>query len=165
MVMTQNNLENALNGLSFDEAKKLLQKEGRKLERIAKSEWRKYLNSYSPKEYIRTGRSEKAIKLNNVKQVSSDELGIELTWQNDLVYHDSVLYKKGYTSKNKKGHSVMLISRGWHSVKLEKKLKRRIYRFTYYQGSGYIDNVIKRYKAVKDKNVSLELQWSGAFTR
>ena len=59
----------------------------------------------------------------------------------------------------------MLISRGWHSVKLEKKLKRRIYRFTYYQGSGYIDNVIKRYKAVKDKNVSLELQWSGAFTR
>lgn len=145
------------------EAKKILLIEGRKLKNIAQMEWAKYLNSYSPVEYIRTHDSEKALKLGIVKVVNSDHLGIEVTWDNTLVYHDSWLYKKGKAKKNVQGHSIMLISKGWHSKKLEKVYGKRVYRHTYYQGYGYIDNVIRAYENVKDPRIHIELQWSGVF--
>jgi len=97
-----NNITKAFQGYSEAEAKKLLLKEGRRLEGIAKKVWRRTMG-YKPKVYAvhltgvagkRTGRSERAIKLGKVKVLEDGNLGIELTWDNDLVYHESALGKK-----------------------------------------------------------------------
>jgi hypothetical protein len=147
---------------SEKDAMKVLLAEGRKLEAIARKEWRRYLGSYSPKEYVRTGNSEKAIKLKTRPiKVGTDHIAIEVTWENDLAWHDSWLYKKGKTKTNQRGHAVLLISAGWHSKKLERVYKRgarKPYRHTYYEGYGYLTKVINSYNAVRDKRIGLELE-------
>ena len=87
------------------EAKRVLESEGRRLESIARKVWNEYLGSYTPKMYVRSGKTEKSIKLGKVFSIDADTLGIELTFVNDLVYHDSVIGKS-----HPKGHSIMLIS-------------------------------------------------------
>lgn len=153
-------LNNALFFDSPEQAMMALEREGKKLMKIAKIEWQKYLKSYKPVQYIRTGNSERAIKLGKPKMIGANQYGIELTWVNNLVYHNSVV-----PNSNKKGHSVMLISSGWHSKKLEKIYGRQVYRHTYYEGNSYINNVMKKYESQKDRRIDLELQWSGAFTK
>ncbi|AYP68257.1 virion structural protein [Bacillus phage vB_BcoS-136] len=159
-----NNIASALQGMSEAQARRVLQEEGRKLERIARSVWRAYLASYTPKEYarhlgkpsgVRTGNSERAIKLKQVKRTGINEFGIELTWENDLVYHDSVM-------NHKKGHAVMLISSGWTSSRGRNK---DVYRFGYYEGFDYLGKVEKTYNAMKHPQVYLEIQWSGKYLK
>jgi len=131
-----------------------LLREGRKLERIARKVWRQYENSYSPKQYVRTGNSAKSIKLRTMPiKLSEDEIGIELTWENELAWHDSVV-----PNSKKKGHAILLISAGWHSKKLERAYGKSVYRHTYYEGYGYLTEVINAYNAVRDKRVGLELE-------
>lgn len=148
-----------------EEAKKVLRAEGRKLKYIAIKVWRLYLSSYKPKVYIRTRDGQRSIKLKDVKLIGNNELGIELIWENDLAYHDSWLYKKGKSTKNVKGHAIMLISEGWYNQKLEAKLGRRIYRFTYFEGTGYLNRVYREYMKVKDHRVTVDVSWSGRFTK
>jgi hypothetical protein len=151
MAKQSNNLQGALQGLSEQEAYKLLVREGKRLERIAKKAWQVYYASYKPVEYVREYDSNKAIKLGRVKKVGPNQLGIELTWEDSLAYHPS-RFKGG-----KKGHSIILISEGWHSKKLEAKIGRR-YRFTYFEGTGYISKVISLWNAGAPKGISIELQ-------
>lgn len=158
---------------SLEEARKVLLQEGKKLEQIARLEWDKYLHSYKPVEYKRTGNSAKAIKLGGVIPIGENKFGIELTWVNNLVYHDSWLYKKGKTSTNKRGHAIMLIGTRWHSKKLEKVYRKRVYRHTYWQwegangldGTSYLDNIVKKYEQIKDPRINIEIQWSGKFLK
>lgn len=147
---------------SEEEAIKALQAEGRKLKYIAIKVWRKYLSSYKPKAYIRTRKSQNAIKLGRVKQISEDSFGIEVTFLDDLAYHDSILNTK--KKQHEQGHSIMLISEGWTSTNLERKIGRRE-RFTHYEGFDYIGKVKEEYEKVKHKGIELEIQWSGKFTR
>lgn len=136
-------------------AKLALESEGKRLKEIAVKQWRKYLNSYSPKMYVRTGKSERSIKLGNVVKLDENTLGIELTFVNDLAYHDSIF-------GGKKGHAIMLISAGWHSKKAEQNMGRGgIYRLTYYEGSGYLYQVYKEFYASRKKGIDIEIQWSG----
>ena len=139
------------------EAKRVLKQEGRRLEQIAKKVWNGYLGSYSPKMYVRTGKSQKSIKLNNVFRVDENTWGIELTFQNDLTYHDSVFGKS-----QPKGHSIMLISSGW---KVRKGWHKKIHRFGYYGGFDYLGKVIKEFNNGKHKGIELEVQWSGNYTK
>lgn len=148
---------------SFDteaEARKVLEEEGRKLKYIAIKQWRLYLSSYTPKMYVRTRKSQRAIKLGRVIKLDNNTFGLELTFENDLVYHDSVIKKSKL-----KGHSIMLISNGWHSKKLEAKIGRRIERFTYYEGSGYLSKVYNEYMKVKHVGITLDTEWSGKATK
>lgn len=144
---------------SEEEARKELLRAGRELEKIAINVWRKYLSSYKPKVYVRTGKSEKSIKLGSVKKLDDNTLGIELTWVNDLAYHDSI-----FGEGNKQGHAIMLISAGWKAKKLEKKIGRK-YRLTYYEGFDYIGKVREAFESVKHRGIELEIQWSGKSTR
>ncbi|UUV46703.1 neck protein [Bacillus phage vB_BanS-Thrax4] len=160
------------NGLYFQtdlEAIKVLTKEGKKIERIARRVWQQYMGSYSPKEYRRTGKSLRAIKLKGIKSHGLGMYSIELTWENSLAYHDSWLYTEGKTSVNKKGHAIMLIGTRWHSKKLEAIYRKQIYRHTYWAwnggGGSYLDTVVSQYKAVADKRIMVEVQWSGAFIK
>lgn len=165
--MNLNSLNSAISNATEKEVKRILLNEGRRLERIARKIWRRHMAQYKPKVYARhingvagqrTGRSEKAIKLGRVKMIAPNQWGIELTWENDLVYHDSIFQNQP------KGHSVMLISDGWHSKKLEKKFGK-IKRFTYFEGTGYLGKVIKEWQASAPKGISIDKQWSGAYTK
>ena len=143
---------------SFDsemEARRVLEEEGRKLKYIAVKQWRLYLSSYTPKRYVRKRKSQRAIKLGRVIKLDNNTFGIELTFENDLVYHDSVMVKGG-----NKGHSIMLISDGWHSKKAEQKLGRRIDNFTYFEGTGYLYKVYKEYMGVKHKGIIVDTNWN-----
>ena len=154
--MVKNNLLSSLEGLGQLEAHRLLEQEGRKLERIARSVWRAYLSSYRPKVYARTGKSYEAIQLKAVKRLDSEFLGIELTWKNELVYHDSEMKNR------QQGHAVMLISNGW---RVKRGKHRDVYRFGYYEGFDYLGKVEKTYNAMKNPLVHLEIQWSGKFLK
>jgi len=137
------------------EAVKVLNAEGRKLKAIALKVWRRYLGSYQPQMYVRTGRSEKGIKLKPVRKVGVNTYTIELTFENGLMYHDSV-FGKGQP----KGHSIMLISSGWHSKKLENRIGV-VPNFTYKGGFDYLGQVQAEYNAIRNKKVFLDIQWSG----
>lgn len=151
-----------INGV-FDserEAINALQAEGKRLQDVAIKVWRQYLASYTPKTYVRSGDSERAIKLGKVKKIDEETLGIELTFEDDLAYHNSVVSSNG----KPKGHSFMLISSGWHAVNLERKIGKRE-RFTSYRGFNYIGKVIEEFNNGKHDGVELEIQWSNKYTK
>jgi len=139
---------------SEKEAILALEKEGRRLKYIALKIWRKYLSEYQPKKYVRTRRSQKAIKLGMVKPLGNDTFGIELTFDNDLTYHNSVVDKNKYPQ----GHSIMLISEGW---KVKRGKHKDTYRFGYFEGIDYIGRVVREFNNGKHKGISLEVQWAG----
>lgn len=138
---------------SDKEAIKALESEGRRLKYIALKAWRKYLSSYKPRVYVRTRKSQRGIKLGKVKKIGVDSYGIELTFVDDLMYHDSVI-----NSREPKGHSIMLISNGW---KVKKGKHRDIENFGYFEGIDYLGTVEKEFNRGKKKGVDLEIQWSG----
>ena len=149
------------------EAKRVLREEGKRLKKIARKVWLEYEGSYTPSKYVRTGNSLKSIKLGNVFKVDDNTWGIELTFQNDLAYHNSVLKSKS-GKKHKKGHSIMLISSGWI---VKKGKHKNIYRFGYYesksgyQGFDYIGKVVNEFNSGKHQGISLEVQWSGKYLK
>ena len=149
------------------EAKLVLKQEGKRLEGIAKKVWNSYLATYQPKVYAehlkgkgkngRTGRSAKSIKLKPVHKIDANTWGIELTFLNDLVYHESAI--KG---SHPKGHSIMLISSGW---KVKRGKHRKIHRFGYFEGFDFLGKVVKEFNDTKHKGIELEVQWSGKYTK
>lgn len=158
--MAVNDFQGQLDAYTEREVKKLLESEGRKLKYIAVKLWRQYLSSYKPKVYVRTRNSQRGIKLGKVKMIAPNQWGIELTWENDLMYHDSV-----FPNNPTKGHSVMLISDGWHSRKLEAKIGRRIHRFTYFEGTNYLYRVYKEYMKIAPESITIDVQWSGQYVK
>lgn len=138
---------------SEKEAIDALNREGRRLKYIAIKVWRAYLASYKPTKYVRTRKSQRGIKLGKVKKLSDDTFGIELTFVDDLMYHDSVIRKS-----EPKGHAIMLISSGW---KVKKGKHRNIKNFGYFKGIDYLAQVEKEFEKSKHKGISLEIQWSG----
>ena len=145
-----------LSNFEFDselEAIRALESEGRRLLFIAIKIWRQYLASYKPKEYVRTRKSQKSIKLGKVKRLEDDTLGIELTWEDDLAYHDSVI-----TDGKPQGHSIMLISEGW---KVRKGKHTDVYRFGYYEGFDYLSKVEEAFNNGKHNGITLEIRWAG----
>lgn len=157
-------LNNAFAAQSEQQAKRQLEQEGRRLKLIAVKIWRQYLASYKPKSYARTRNSQRGIKLGRVHRVDAFHFGIELTFENDLMYHDSVL-----PNSAKKGHSIMLISEGWNKekkeTKLSKMMRKQVYRFTYFEGIDYLGKVEKAFNAGKPIGITLETQWSEVYVK
>lgn len=157
--ITKSDIDAHFQNMGEEEAIALLIKEGKRLERIARSIWSEYIESFEPKQYVRTGNSEKAIRLGRVKKISDDEFGIELTFDDDLAYHPSVVMNKSRT--NREGHSFMLISEGWHASKLEDKIGRRVERFTYFEGINYIGRVKEAFNSKAPNGILLVVNWRG----
>lgn len=148
------------NSFAFDseqEAIRELKRQAEILKDVCVKVWRQYLASYQPKIYVRTGKSERSIKIGGIKKIDENTIGIEVTFQDDLVYHDSIF-------GGKQGHAIMLISAGWHSKKLEARIGK-VYRLTYYEGFDYLGKVREEYEARKHRGIELEIQWSGNFTK
>ena len=136
-----------------------LQAEGRRLQKIAEKLWREDMASYQPAMYIRTYNSQKAIKLGNVKRLDALTWGIELSFDNDLSYHESQFDKLNGTNNYKKGHSFMLISEGWA---VSKGNHWGIYRFGYFEGTDYITRVIQAFNSGSRGRIALEANWQGS---
>lgn len=153
-------LQSYLHGMSEEQAIKTLEMEGRRLKYIALKVWRKYLSSYQPKKYVRTRNTQRGIKLGKVRRIDSNHFGIDLMYENDLMYHDSI-----FGADQPKGHSLMLISDGWHSKKLERRYGRRIYMLTYFEGADIIEQIEREYNKYKPLGVTLETKWSGRYTK
>lgn len=115
-----------------------------------------YLNSYKPSEYVRTGNSQRAIKLGKVKRLDAFTFGIEISFADELSYHNSVVSKNG----RPRGHSFMLISEGW-TVKNRARNRKPVYRFDYFEGVDYISNVIKEFNQNPVAGIKLEVNWAG----
>lgn len=159
-------LENYLNTANLASTRMLLQSEARKLEDIARKVWERDMSSYTPKMYIRTQDAMKALKVGDVFRYDENHYAIEITFENDLSYHDSWFDKiNGTKGRWERGHAVMLISDGWHAKKLESRMGRRVERFTYFEGTGYLYRVYKEYMKVANPTVSLEIEWSGKYSR
>lgn len=157
----QNKLLKSAYSLTSTNQRQLIIQEGKKLERIARREWEAYYQSYTPKQYIRTYKSRDALKLKTPTKRIDGGWDIELTWEDDLAYHDSRFGKK-----NNRGHAIMLISDGWESRKLKAKLGgKRIERLTDFDGTGYLYNVYKKYLAVADRTITTNVIWSGNYTK
>lgn len=140
------------------EAVKVLEAEGRKLKYVAIKVWRQYLSSYKPKYYVdgtgkRTKDSLRSIKLGRVIKVDEDTIGIEVTYQNDLAYHESA-----FGGEYPQGHAIMLISQGWQ---VSQGWHQNIDRFGHYSGFNYLKKVREEYNKIKDKRISLDVQWLG----
>lgn len=157
-------LSRELQTMSDREITRRLQQEARTLKAIALKQWRRDMQDYKPKVYAvhlgmpqgkRTKQSQRGIKIGKVKRLEDGSFGIEVSWENQLMYHDSIF------PNQPQGHSVMLISEGWHSRKLEQKLRRRVYRFTYFEGTNYLARVIKAYNSIKPSWVTLIDEWKG----
>lgn len=131
-------------------AKRVLESEARKLLGIAQKEWIRVMGTYSPKEYVRTGKAFKSIKMTEVRKVGFGWT-IDVTFDNDLAYHDSVIAKT-----EPKGHAIWLNHAGW-------RVKRGSHRdteyFGYRKGSGYLFEVFQKYNKIKDPRVSLTIMW------
>jgi hypothetical protein len=140
---------------SEEEAIKILKQEAKKLNSIAKNVWRSYLASYKPVEYKRTGNSLKSIRIGEFVKVNEETLGITVTFDDDLAFHNSYINKK--TGKPQ-GHAIMLISQGW---KVKRGWHKNIYRFGYYEGFDFLGKVADEYNAVKHPYIELEIQWHG----
>jgi hypothetical protein len=154
--MAKNNLsqglQSQLTGMSEDQALKTLQQEARRLKYIAVKLWRQDMNSYQPKQYIRTRDAQKSIKLGKPFRIDQRYYGIRLEYDDSLAYHPSI-FKGG-----SKGHAIILISYGWHSKKLERKIGKEVYRFTYFDGTKYIPRVMDEFMKFAPKGISLELE-------
>lgn len=151
--------ESGFDFTSDEEARRVLLAEAKKLKSIALRVWGRYMTSYQPKQYVRTRNSQRGIKIGVVKKYDMNTWMIEVTYENDLMYHDSVIGKD-----QPKGHAVMLISSGWKAKNLEKKIGVREH-FTRYKGFNYLGQVAKEYNAVKHKAVTLEVEWSGQYLK
>lgn len=146
---------------SEEDAIKALKREARVLKRIARQVWEEYQDSYKPVHYVRTGDTLKSIQIGKVKQLGMNEYGIEITYENDLVYHDSIF-------GGKQGHTIMLIG-GWKQTKMGWQVKtgwhKNVKRLGYWEGFDYIGTVQERYNDQKNKAISLEVKWSGKALR
>lgn len=148
--MTKNNL------FAFDtdeEAKFAVREESRRLKRIANRLWDEYIGSYTPSVYVRTKKSKKSIKLGRVKRLDAYTWGVELMFDDDLAYHDSVIRKN-----EPKGHSIMLISEGW---KVKKGKHREVKNFGYFEGTDFITKVKKEFDNGARKGITMEVNWAG----
>lgn len=85
-------LQSYLQGMTEEQAIRTLEMEGRRLKYIALKVWRKYQSSYPPKMYVRTRDTQRGIKLGSIRRIDANHFGIDLMYDNDLMYHDSILF-------------------------------------------------------------------------
>lgn len=131
-------------------AKRVLESEAGKLLEIAQKQWIREMDKYSPKAYVRTGNSFRSIDKTHVRKVGFG-WEIDVTFKNDLAYHDSVISKY-----EPKGHAIWLNHAGW---RVKKGSHRDIEYFGYRKGSGYLFKVFEEYNKVKDPRISLTITW------
>lgn len=121
------------------EIKKLLTKEARRLEQLVRQELQKYMESYDPVEYTRTGYTAQSIKVGIPKKTGMNEWTIAITFRENLANHPS------YVGQDQPdGYTPILLELGWVSRGLEKQIGQ-VDRFTRFEGSNFISKAVQKY--------------------
>lgn len=105
--------------------------------------WQGYERSYTPTVYERTYATREGFSLSDLRMNMNPDktvtVEIDLVLDEGKMWHDSI-FGEGYAQ----GHSFMSISEGWHAPRLEAR-RGRIERFTYFEGVGIIDAIVRSY--------------------
>lgn len=147
-------IEKAMEKKAEQQARKIIVKEGDKLENIARATVNSYYNSYSPSVYVRTYGFKNSVVRTGVKKVGKT-LEMSVGFDGGAV-HDSLF------SGNAQGFVPILLSNGWNAPKLEARVGK-VHRFTYYGGYGIIDKIKASYNMVKHplvKPLQIKSKWS-----
>lgn len=125
----------------MNEAKirKILKAAGKQLEGYLKDELNKYLDSYTPKQYERTGNTVRSIRVGDPKKISINEWSLEIYFDDKLANHDSVM-----GSDQPKGYTPWLLEVGWD---IRDKVNYEAEMFTHHKGTKYISNAISKFNA------------------
>ena len=154
------------NNFTFDDdltAKITLELEAKKLYDIAKRVWLRYYNNYTPQVYDRTGKTIDALKIGSIRKIDAFTWGIDVFFENNLVYHESRWGKKypdahtvmiigGWSKNKRKPKTGWRVKRGWH---------KDIHRFGYFEGFDYLGEVEREYNKIRDQRIFLDIQWTG----
>ncbi|WP_206459456.1 hypothetical protein [Anaerovorax sp. IOR16] len=100
-----------------------------------------YYTSYSPTIYSRTDN------LKNSLVIVQTLNGFSITFDERLVYHDSVVYK------DTQAYVPLLIEDGWHWNKSHQKIDR----FTDFSGYPFVENGVEKYLQSAPKGVSIRI--------
>ena len=136
-----------------DEARKYYKKElnrlGQDLHNSFLSKWDEYLHSYTPKQYVRTGRTRQGIKLDREVALKHDG-----TLEVSVQFEDS--YMRQYDSLSGKTRNVfMAMNDGWG------KYGAKPDRYAYSPPLHIIERVESEISRSLPDNIKLEIKWTG----
>lgn len=117
--------------------KRELIKEAKRLQGYLREELQSYFNSYDAAEtyHRRTGDTIRSVKVGAPKKTELGFWSIEVYWDDNLAYHNSVL-------GGEKGHTGFLLNYGWD---IRDKMPYEIPNFTHFEGVYYIEKAIERW--------------------
>lgn len=137
-----------------DETKKYYKKEldrlGQDLYKSFLSKWDEYLHSYTPKQYVRTGRTRQGIKLDRKVALKHDGT-LEVSVQFEDSYMRQYDFNKGGTKRN----VFMAMNDGWGSFGAKPD------RFAYSPPLHIIERVESEIGRALPDNIKLEIKWTG----
>lgn len=136
-----------------DEGKKYYKKElnrlGKDLHNSFLIKWDEYLHSYTPKQYVRTGRTRQGIKLDKTVALKHDG-----TLEVSVQFEDS--YMRQYDSFGGKTRNVFIaMNDGWGSFGAEPD------RYAYSPPLHIIERVESEIGRSLPDNIKLEIKWTG----
>lgn len=150
----ESQLQAQMNKKAEAQARKILKREGDKLENITKATVNSYYNSYRPSVYVRTYGFKNSVVKTGIKRVGNS---LEMS-----VGFDGGALHNSMFAGNAQGYVPILLSNGWHSVKLERRVGP-IHRFTFYGGFNIIGKIQSSYNAVRHplvKPLEIKSKWS-----
>ena len=131
------------------ETTKDLQKIGSELNRAILQGWDSYLHSYTPKQYVRTGKTRAGIQLDKNIKVNADK-SLEISVQ----FVDSYMMRYDFAHGGAKRNVFMAMNEGWGSGS-------GIYRFDYSPPLDILSKVEKEIEHMLPSNIKLKIKWSG----
>lgn len=139
--------------ISDDEGsvKKVLEEEAKRLEQLIKEEIVHYYNSYKPVRYKRTFNWLNSLRVDK-PNIEGNKASIRIYFDDNLAYHPSVV-----SSDQPKGYVPWLMESGWQV----KKMKKVIYRFTYFEGTHYIKNAIEKWQQTNQYGLKIAVYFNG----
>ena len=152
--MWANQVVKALKDELEDEAKKYYKNElnnlGQELHKSFLNKWDEYLHSYTPKQYVRTGRTRQGIKLDRKVALRSDG-----TLEISVQFEDSYMRQYDFNNGGTKRNVFMAMNDGWGRSGQEP------YRFASSPPLHIIERVQSELGRSLPNNIKLEIKWTG----
>ncbi|MGD6896093.1 hypothetical protein [Bacillus infantis] len=133
--------------------KRILTSAAKQLERYMKEELDNYFNSYEPSVYERTSSTISSIKVGNPRKVTTNIWAIEITFDEELANHDSVM-----GSDQPKGYTPWLLEVGWD---IRDKVDFEAPMFTHHPGTEFVKKAVKKFNANNPHKLKISVSHNG----
>lgn len=128
---------------------KELDKYGTRLNELILSGWDDYLHSYSPKQYVRTGKTRQGIQLDRNVKVNRDK-SLEISVQ----FVDSYMVRYDFANGGAKRNVFMAMNDGWGNG-------NGVFRFDYSPPLDILSKVEREMEHMLPDDIKLKIKWSG----